>query len=156
MLWLDGLVMNPDRTARNPNLLWWRDELWLIDHGAALGFQYALPNVDPAAARRPYTLREAHLFQSRASEVSAVDELFASRLSRELVDDAVEAVPDEFVVPLLGVPSPTPAAIRARRAAYADYLWRRLDAPRPFLTPVVAPPNDQRGRSRPAWITRRG
>src|SRR5207237_218687 len=67
ILWLDGLVMNPDRTARNPNLLWWRDELWLIDHGAALGFQYALPDVDPAAARRPSALRQPHLLQSRVA-----------------------------------------------------------------------------------------
>src|SRR5690349_11728598 len=50
ILWLDGLTSNPDRTARNSNLLWWRDALWLIDHGAALGFQYSLPQVDPAAA----------------------------------------------------------------------------------------------------------
>src|SRR5215831_7418076 len=40
IVWLDGFVLNPDRTATNPNLLWWRNRIWLIDHGASLGFQY--------------------------------------------------------------------------------------------------------------------
>src|SRR5262249_46240389 len=31
---LDSYVMNVDRTPRNPNLLRWRGDLWLIDHGA--------------------------------------------------------------------------------------------------------------------------
>jgi hypothetical protein len=156
ILWLDGLVMNPDRTARNPNLLWWRDELWLIDHGAALGFQYALPDVDPAGARRPYALREPHLLQSRVPEVAEWDATFAARVSRGTVERAVGEVPDEFLTPLLTPRSSSAEAIERRREAYVDYLWRRLEAPRPFLTPVVAPPNEQRGRLRPAWMARRG
>src|SRR5512145_1853399 len=36
VVWLDALATNVDRTARNPNLLWWHGRLWLIDHGAAL------------------------------------------------------------------------------------------------------------------------
>jgi hypothetical protein len=156
ILWLDGLVMNPDRTARNPNLLWWRDELWLIDHGAALGFQYALPDVDPGAARRPYALREPHLLQSRASDLAEWDATFAARLSRGTVERAVGGVPDEFLTPLLTPGSSSAEAIERRREAYVDYLWRRLEAPRPFLTPVVAPPNEQRGRLRPAWMARQG
>ncbi|WP_440901488.1 HipA family kinase, partial [Actinosynnema sp.] len=36
LLWLDGLVLNVDRSWRNPNTLLWHRKLWLIDHGAAL------------------------------------------------------------------------------------------------------------------------
>jgi hypothetical protein len=36
VVWLDALVTNVDRTARNPNLLEWHRRIWLIDHGAAL------------------------------------------------------------------------------------------------------------------------
>ena len=39
VLWFDALVGNVDRSWRNPNLLLWHGELWLIDHGAALHFQ---------------------------------------------------------------------------------------------------------------------
>src|SRR5688572_8325686 len=31
IVWLDGLVQNPDRTVKNPNLLWSQGALWLID-----------------------------------------------------------------------------------------------------------------------------
>ena len=40
IVWLDALVTNVDRSARNPNLLLWHDRLWLIDHGAALYLQH--------------------------------------------------------------------------------------------------------------------
>ena len=52
VVWLDALVTNVDRTPRNPNLLRWHGNLWLIDHGAAL---YVAPRRgDPLArARRP-------------------------------------------------------------------------------------------------------
>src|SRR6188508_302751 len=36
VVWFDALVMNVDRTPRNPNLLVWHGRTWLIDHGAAL------------------------------------------------------------------------------------------------------------------------
>ena len=152
ILWLDGLVANPDRTARNPNLLWVQDALWLIDHGAALGFQYALPHVDAEVARRPYTLREPHLLQSRAPDLASRDAAFASRITHEVLSHAVAEVPDALLAPLLATDGSETLA--ARRGAYVDYLARRLEPPRPFLEPVVAPPNEQRRRGRPAWVTR--
>jgi len=44
VVWLDSLVTNVDRTPRNPNLLRWHTDLYLIDHGAAL---YAFHAPDP-------------------------------------------------------------------------------------------------------------
>lgn len=152
ILWLDGLVANPDRTARNTNLLWQGDALWLIDHGAALGFQYGLPDVDAVAARRPYTLREPHLLQSRVPDLAAWDSRFAERVTSDGVARAVAEVPDEFLTPLVAANGKETLA--ARRDAYVDYLTRRLESPRPFLVPVAAPPNEQRRRGRPAWVTR--
>lgn len=153
ILWLDGLVANQDRTARNPNLLWQGEVLWLIDHGASLGFQYALPHVDVAAvARQPYALREPHLLQSRAPQLTEWDARFAASVTRAVVQHAVAEVPDEFLAPLVAAPGAK--ALATRRMAYVEYLMRRLEPPRPFLTPVVAPPNEQRRRGRPAWVTR--
>ena len=40
IVWLDALVMNVDRTPRNPNLLAWHGRVWLIDHGAAFYRQH--------------------------------------------------------------------------------------------------------------------
>jgi hypothetical protein len=36
----DALVLNVDRTPRNPNILAWHGRPWLIDHGAALYFHH--------------------------------------------------------------------------------------------------------------------
>src|SRR6476661_155926 len=36
VVWLDGLITNPDRSPKNPNLLTWHGRTWLIDHGASL------------------------------------------------------------------------------------------------------------------------
>ena len=41
VVWLDTLLMNVDRTPRNPNLLCWHGQVWLIDHGAAIYQQHA-------------------------------------------------------------------------------------------------------------------
>ncbi len=40
IVWFDALVMNVDRTPRNPNLLVWHGRVWLIDHGAAFYRQH--------------------------------------------------------------------------------------------------------------------
>ena len=44
IIWLDAFVANVDRTWRNPNLLRWHDQIWCIDHGAALYFHHLWPN----------------------------------------------------------------------------------------------------------------
>lgn len=34
LVWLDAFVTNPDRSHRNPNILVWNRQPWLIDNGA--------------------------------------------------------------------------------------------------------------------------
>jgi hypothetical protein len=53
VLWFDALVQNVDRTWRNPNLLVWHRDIWLIDHGAALCFHRNWPT--PSAPSTPAT-----------------------------------------------------------------------------------------------------
>ena len=151
--WLDGLVLNPDRTARNPNLLWSGQQLYLIDHGAALGFQYDWSDVEESTPRRPFMARDDHVLRPRAPDLSAFDDRFAARLTRDVVERTVEEVPDDFLAPLLeGQQRTTADALRRRRAAYAAFLWKRLKAPRPFLEPVLSA---EPRRGRPGWLTRR-
>src|SRR5262245_19275295 len=56
IVWLDGLVQNPDRTAKNPNLLWSSGQLWLIDHGASLGFHHDWGSVIEEAPRKSWSV----------------------------------------------------------------------------------------------------
>jgi hypothetical protein len=153
IMWLDGLVMNPDRTLRNPNLLWSVGQVYLIDHGAALGFHYAWPDVDEEAPRRPMAVREPHLLQSRVPSLAPFDERLAACLTRDVVERAAAVVPDELLQPLLGdiAERSLHEALRRRRAAYAAFLWERLRAPRPFLTSVRAA---EPRRGRPIWLAR--
>ena len=52
-VWFDAFVTNVDRTLKNPNLLYWHKNLYLIDHGAALYFHHNwpadLPGLEKAA-----------------------------------------------------------------------------------------------------------
>ena len=64
VVWLDAFVENIDRTPRNPNLLLWHGNLWLIDHGAALYVHHGTG--DPlAVARRPFPAIRDHVLLRR-------------------------------------------------------------------------------------------
>ncbi|MCB9559790.1 MAG: hypothetical protein H6708_05225 [Kofleriaceae bacterium] len=127
--WLDGLAMNVDRTAANPNLLRWRDRLWLIDHGAALPFAHDWAHVTEAHPRRPWPL-DRHALAARATRLRALDAELAARLDRDVVAAAIARVPDELLAPSGGLTEPA-----RLRAAYHAFLWKRLRAPRPWLPP---------------------
>jgi hypothetical protein len=135
ILWLDRLVLNPDRTPRNRNLLWWERRAWLIDHGAALRFQYNWRAVTEDTPRTAIASPEPHLFEPAAAsgDWPTWAALFASRLTREVLEAAVAAVPSSFLAPLLpcgtaASPAAQAEALRRRRAAYVAFLWKRLRA----------------------------
>jgi hypothetical protein len=131
VIWLDGLVTNPDRSPRNPNLLVWHGRPWLIDHGAALYIHHTWR--DPEGhARRPHVDRLAdHVLLPVASSIAAADERLASLVTATLIEDLVAAVPDDWLAP-----DPLVGDAAAQRRAYIAYLGRRLMAPRPFVEPV--------------------
>jgi hypothetical protein len=118
IVWLDALTMNPDRTAKNTNILIHQRKPWLIDHGAALSFQYDWTRINEQTARRPYAF-ERHLLINRSKNIAAA----GNALTRDMIEAAVAAVPDDFLAPHLGQ---TPIA--RRREAYAAVLWKRLNA----------------------------
>ncbi len=125
ILWLDGLVQNPDRTSKNPNLLWSQGRLWLIDHGASLGFQHRWRDVTEDSPRAPGWPRRDHVMWSRMAGVGLVDTVLSAAVTREVLETAVDEVPQEY----LGSGRDT----SRRRAAYVAFLWKRLKEPRPFL-----------------------
>jgi hypothetical protein len=127
IVWLDGLVQNPDRTTKNPNLIWSHGQLWLIDHGASLGFQHAWSRVTEQSPRATGWRAENHALYSRATRLDLVDEPLASRLGRDVLQSAVDAIPDDLLL------EDGEEATRRRRAAYVAFLWKRLKRPRPFV-----------------------
>jgi hypothetical protein len=127
VVWFDALVTNVDRTVRNANLLWWKKQLWLIDHGAGLYFHH---NWDDhlVRARSPFPQVREHILLRRASTLDAADAAAHARLGPEILAAIVALIPDNW---LDAEPGEPPAA--AQRTAYLEYLTARLDASRIFV-----------------------
>lgn len=147
VLWFDALIGNVDRSWRNPNLLFWHDSPYLIDHGAALTFHHRWP-VQPT--QRGYDARE-HALLACAPDLDAADAALAPAVTAEVLRAAVAAVPGDWLEG--GEPPPD-------RAAYVEELQTRLAARATWLPQVretvaqyaagvrtPAPP-----RSRPTWL----
>ena len=121
VLWFDALVGNVDRSWRNPNLLLWHRELWLIDHGASLVFHHDWSRA-ARAADRPYAADD-HVLAAQATDPAAAARALAPRITRDLLEQVVALVPDRWLV---GEPGFDGAD--AVRQAYVDHLLRRVAA----------------------------
>jgi hypothetical protein len=121
ILWLDAFTANVDRTWRNPNLLLWHGDPWVIDHGAALYFHHAWSDgvTDPARFAAQAWNVDDHVFAAYAARLGDVD------ASIDLTEDDLAAcvgeVPDAWLEPVPG--AETPDAIRP---AYVAFLSARL------------------------------
>ena len=129
-VWVDALLTNPDRTARNTNLLIWERSPWLIDHGAALYAHHDWKSVDDARIHSPFPLIRDHVLLTQADDVATVDEELAALLPPQVIDEVVAALPDGLLDDAaFQADGDTPAAARDR---YRAYLNARLSAPRAF------------------------
>ncbi|HET6210154.1 MAG TPA: HipA family kinase [Jatrophihabitans sp.] len=131
VLWLDAFTANVDRSWRNPNLLLWHRDLWLIDHGAALYFHHSWDSATAGADRfagQPYDSAD-HVFAAHADRSAALDAELAGRIEQSGLDEVLAAVPDEWLQ--TSPRRPDPAAVRA---GYVEYLRARL-AHRPAWLP---------------------
>lgn len=122
VVWFDGFVTNPDRTARNPNMLVWHRRPWLIDHGSALYVHHTWRDPD-AHARRPFPQLRDHVLLPFAGPIDAADERLAGRVTPSLLEAILDAVPDDWLAPEHGLPDAA-----AHRRAYVAYLLARLEA----------------------------
>lgn len=129
IVWLDAFAQNPDRSARNPNLMIKAGKIWLIDHGAALHFHHDWRSVTEQSPREAGHFVADHLLQVTPLQLQAADAELAPKISRETLEQALGNVPDAFFSSL-GPDSPD-----RQRAAYVAYLRKRLHAPRPFVAP---------------------
>lgn len=133
IVWLDALTLNIDRTAKNPNLMWHDDRVWLIDHGAALYFHHDWPAVNDERPRDAFERVRDHVLLGLAGDLAAADAALAPRLSRDVVREVVAEVPEALLMDAPpGVTPPFPTA-EENREGYRRYLNGRLAAPRPFL-----------------------
>ena len=127
VLAFDAFVENVDRSWRNPNLLIWHGGLWLIDHGATLYFHHNWPRA-AAVVHRPYKWDD-HVLRPYATALpTAGPALAAAAHRRQLLDEVLALVPDEWLAEF------DFASADEARAAY------------------LGPPDRPRRRARTAWL----
>ncbi|MDT0309886.1 hypothetical protein RM780_23450 [Streptomyces sp. DSM 44917] len=146
VVWFDALVANVDRSWRNPNLLVWHGDLWLIDHGAALIWHHNWPTA-AAFAARPYDASDHALAPFGPDLAGAASDL-APRVTGDLLAGVLAQVPDEWLAGEPGFEGP-----EAVRAAYAEVLSARAAGLPERVT--LGPPTPRRPSRAPGWLTGR-
>ncbi|MER6826846.1 HipA family kinase [Streptosporangium sp. NPDC000563] len=136
LLWFDALIHNVDRSWRNPNLLLWHGDTWLIDHGAALWFHHNWPSANPL---RDFDASD-HVMAPFATLMPEADAEFSEMITRDLLDGVVDEVPDEWLEDEPGFDG-----AQAVRQAYVEHLLARAQGPRTWLPgpAVQETPQDQ-------------
>ncbi|MEO5665010.1 MAG: HipA family kinase [Nocardioides sp.] len=123
VIWLDAFTANVDRSWKNPNLLVWHGDLWVIDHGASLYFHHGWAggvSDHDRFARQPWDIT-AHVMEQRRSALPEADARITPLLDRTVFTEVLEQVPDAWLEPVPGAETPD-----ALRAAYVDFLTARL------------------------------
>jgi hypothetical protein len=130
IVWLDALLMNVDRTARNTNMLVWHKELWLIDYGASLYFHHSWDNWEDYVAK-PFIQIKDHVLLKQASKVQEVHNTYSPYFTEESIRGILEAIPDEWLVE--EGRDLTPDAVRE---VYLQFLVLRLANSALFLNQI--------------------
>jgi len=118
-VWFDAFVTNVDRTARNPNLLYWHKTLYFIDHGAALYFHHNWKNMDQMV-ESPFAAIRQHVLLPWASAIEEAAAAARDLLGPDIFAAILDQVPDTWL-PM------------DSRAVYVDVLTRRLSASSHFV-----------------------
>lgn len=124
IVWLDSLIMNVDRTARNTNMLCWNKELWIIDHGASLYFHHAPDNWQDQAIR-PFTVIKDHVLLPQATMLAKAQEELKPEITPALLRQVTDMIPEDWLDP------------EVPRERYVEFLQRRLDHSDIFLTEAI-------------------
>lgn len=138
IVWFDAYITNVDRTPRNVNMLLWQNQLWLIDHGAALYFHHTWDNMSERVAA-PFAPIRHHTLLPYASQLREVDEPLRSRLTDHVLRWSVELTPDAWLPP-----DENFSTAAERRAAYCAYLIQRRDRSAVFVEEAIHARNSGR------------
>jgi hypothetical protein len=104
--------------------------VWAIDHGACLYFHHGWSGgigSPERFARQPYDAAD-HVLAGYLSGVPAADAELAPQVTRELLVEVLDLVPDPWLEPMPGAEGPD-----ALRAAYVEFLSARVDGARSWL-----------------------
>ena len=118
---LDSWITNIDRTAKNTNLLIWKRELWLIDHGASLYFHHNW-NTWSTHLNRTFPNIKDHVLLEKAGEIPEAAEAIRQSVDENKIREIVSAIPEDWLME-----ESMPLTTAEIRAAYIAILSSRLD-----------------------------
>lgn len=131
IVWLDALLMNVDRTARNTNMLSWRNELWMIDHGASLYFHHTWSNWREQSTK-PFTQIKDHVLLPQAALLEDTDSQMQQRITPAVIRAIVSVIPDTWLQHADIDESP-----EAMREVYYRFLTGRMQQSAIFLNEAI-------------------
>ena len=124
IVWFDAYTANVDRTARNANMLWWHRQLWLIDHGAALFYQYDWDRMLTKSHNRFPEIKE-HMLLPYADQLEQVDRKMSKEISEGLLQEVVSLIPENWLEEA------------DRRSMYVEFLTNRLKQDHEFVEEAI-------------------
>jgi hypothetical protein len=125
VVWFDALLMNVDRTPRNPNMLIWHGNPWLIDHGASIYVHHATDDI-VARADSPFALISEHILLPYAAPLDTVADDLAARLTIPELERIVALIPDDWIA------ASRFSDPKRARERYVAFFTRRLEYRRRF------------------------
>ncbi|MEU2956003.1 HipA family kinase [Streptomyces xanthochromogenes] len=144
VVWFDALINNVDRSWRNPNMLVWHGDLWLIDHGATMIWHHNWPGA-AASAAKPYNASD-HALAPFGPDVAAAAAELAPLITEDLLTEVTALVPDEWLVDEPGFETTD-----ALRRAYVEPLLARAATIHERI--VLDAPAATKPSRAPGWLT---
>ena len=96
VVWFDAYTMNVDRTLRNPNMLVWHGQPWLIDHGASI-YVHHLTDQFVERAGAPFPQISDHVLLPWAASVPDAGDRFTQMITPALLSDIIALIPPELI-----------------------------------------------------------
>ena len=118
---LDSIISNIDRTSKNTNLLNWKKELWLIDHGASLYFHHNWKNWESHLDRNFIQVAD-HVLLDRADQLAEAGNEISALVTEDVIKEIVSVVPEDWLMEASNVFDPD-----VLRAAYTSFLMSRIN-----------------------------
>ncbi|MEO6406809.1 MAG: HipA family kinase [Ferruginibacter sp.] len=131
IVWLDALLMNVDRTAKNTNMLCWHNENWLIDFGASLYFHHAGYEWETYASK-PFVQIRDHVLLKQATEIEQADAALRQIFTYELIHNIVAAVPESWLQY-----DNEKLSVEEIRKVYTNFLISRIAGSANFVNEII-------------------
>lgn len=117
---MDSIISNIDRTAKNPNVLEWHKELWVIDNGASFYFHHNWSSWKEHL-NRSFPLVKDHVLLAKATELEQAATEIKEKLTTDILKTIINSIPEEWLESEFDSLPP-----QEMREAYLEFIQSRV------------------------------